>query len=361
MTKNKPVITVGQLFGMFFISRMIVNMTYNPMLTGGDSMWDHILSAAISFVLVFIMVIPVYKLCSIRGGIDIANASYLFLGKAGAIVCSIYALYYAFVSIYTLSLFDSFVSNDMSPNIPMLALSFMVIIVSCYAACKGIEGIARASFFILILVVLSLAFITIALFPQVDVKKFTPLMYDGNKQVVNGIILMLSRTSCVPAMAMLLPYVKGNKKRGIVIWNIAVYVTIAILITVIVGSLGDYLKIQSFPIYTATCIAEMGILKKLDALYLGVWITGLFVKMSLFIYLISACIKRVLGQKAAKISIFISGIIIALLSFFISRSIELILLVYSLRVIMILTLITAIIIPLILLIINSIKCRRICK
>lgn len=338
-----------------------MNMTYNPMLAGGNNMWDHILSAAVSFVLVFIMVIPVYKLCSIRGGIDVANASYLFLGKAGAIICFIYALYFAFVSIYTLSLFDSFVSNAMSPNIPVLALSFMVTIVSCYAACKGIEGMARASFFILILVIFSFIFITIALLPQVDIKNFTPLMYDGNRQVVNGIILMLSRTSCIPAMAMLFPYAKGNKKRGIVVWNIAVYATIAILITVIVGTLGDYLKTQSFPIYTATCVAEIGILKKLDALYLGVWLAGLFVKMSLFIYLISACIKRVFGEKANKISIFMSGIIIAILSFFTSRSIELISVVYNFRVIMILTLITTIIIPLILLVMNSIKCRRICK
>lgn len=361
MTKNKSVITSGQLFGMLFITRMIVNMTYTPLLAGGDVMWDHILSAAISFVLVFVMVISVYKMCNIRGGIDVANASYVLLGKAGAVVCVIYALYYAFVSIYTLSLFNSFVSNDMSPKIPILALSFAVIVVSCYAAYKGIEGIARASFLILLLVIIALIFIIIALLPQVDSKNFIPFMYNGNKQMVNGVILMLSRTSCIPAMAMLFPAVKGNKKKGLIIWNIAVYATVSILIAVIVGSLGDYLKTQSFPVYTATCIAEMGILKKLDALYLGIWITGLFIKVSLFIYLLAACIQRIFGEKASKISIFISGIIIASLSYFISKYKEIIGIVYNLKVIMIFTLITAVVIPLILLVINSIKCRRVCK
>lgn len=361
MTENKSIITAGQLFGMLFISRMIVNMTYNPLLTGGESMWDHILSSAISFVLVFAMVVPVYKMCNMRGGIDVANASYALLGKAGAVICIIYALYYAFISIYTLSLFDSFVSNAMSPKVPILALSFAVIIVSCYAAYKGIEGIARASFLILILIVIALLFIAFALLPQIDYRNFTPFMYDGSKQTVNGVILMLSRTACIPAMAMLLPTVKGNKKRGLIVWNTAVYVTIAILITVIVGSLGDYLKTQSFPIYTATCIAEIGILQKLDVLYLGFWIMGLFVKMSLFIYLTAACMRRILGEKASKVSIFISGIIIAVLSYFISGHKEFIALVYNLRAIMVFTLITAIIIPLTLLIINSIKCRRSCK
>lgn len=44
MTK-KPLISVSQLFCMLFISRMVVNLTYNPLLSGGDSMWDHIVSA----------------------------------------------------------------------------------------------------------------------------------------------------------------------------------------------------------------------------------------------------------------------------------------------------------------------------
>ena len=359
--KNKTIITAGQLFGMLFISRMIVNMTYNPLLTGGENMWDHILSAAISFVLVFVMVIPVYKMCNMRGGIDVANASYAILGKIGAVVCIVYALYYAFISIYNLSLFNSFVSNAMSPKIPILALSFAVIIVSCYAAYKGIEGIARASFLILILIVVALIFIVIALLPQVDSRNFTPFMYNGSKQVVKGVILMLSKTACIPAMAMLFPIVKGDKKRGLIGWNVSVYATIAILITVIVGSLGDYLKTQSFPVYTATCIAEIGILKKLDAFYLGVWLTGLFIKISLFIYLIAACINKVLGEKASRVSIFISGIIIAILSYFVSKDKATIALVYNLGVIMVFTLITAVIVPLILLIVNSIKCRRSCK
>ena len=97
--EKRPSISVGQIFSMLFISRMIVNMTYNPLLTGGENMWDHILSAAISFVLVFVMVIPVYKMCNMKGGIDVANASYAILGKIGAVVCIIYALYYAFISI----------------------------------------------------------------------------------------------------------------------------------------------------------------------------------------------------------------------------------------------------------------------
>lgn len=361
MITNKPVITTGQLFGMLFISRMIVNMTYNPSTTGGESMWDHVLSCAISFVLTFLMVIPVYILCNLRGGIDIANISYLLLGKIGGIICFIYTLYFIFVAIYTLSMFNSFVSNVMSPKTPLLTLSFAVVIVASYAACKGIEGIARASFFILVLVVIAIIFIILALIPQVDVRNYPAFMYDGSSQTINGVILMFSRTSCIPAMAMLLPLSKGNKKTGIIIWNISVYLTIAILITVIVGSLGDYLKTQSFPIYTATCIAEMGILRKLDALYLGIWMTGLFVKISLFIYLASSCVKKVYRKRSFKMSASIIGLLIAILSFYASNSSKIISYFYNINIIAIFTLITAVIIPLFLIIVNLLKSRRSCK
>ena len=52
--------------------------------------------------------------------------------------------------------------------------------------------------------------------------------------------------------------------------------------------------------------------KRLDALFLGIWTTGLFAKMALFLYLVSLCIHRIWGAVAARWSILISGAIVVI-------------------------------------------------
>ena len=354
----KRCITVGQLFCMLFISRMIVNLTYSPIISSSNSMWDHIISAIISFFITFLLVIPVYFICNKREPMNIADISCFLLGKIGLIFVFVYAIYYIFVCIYTLSLFDDFVANVMNPKTPIILMSSAIMLTAAYGAYKGIEALVRTSGFILFLIVVASLFIIITLLPNIDKLNYEPLMYYGNGNVVNGILLMISMTSCIPAMAMLIPLTKGNVKKGILLWNIAVYFSISIFIVVIVGALGDYLKTQMFPIYTATTIAGIGFLKNLDALYLGIWTTGLFIKISLFLLLFSMCVKRIFGNKAARISILLGAIIITILSNLVINYRSLSNFIYNINFLLSFTLLTSFLIPLILLIVDYIKAER---
>lgn len=358
MSKNS-VITVPQLFGMLFISRMIVNITYNPYMASTGDVIDHLLSAGIAYLLTFLLVIPVYLLYRRRPGMNLADNAYFLVGKPVAIaVVVVYALYFLLVSCYTLSLFDSFVTNVMSPKIPILMLSIAIVITACYGAFKGIEALARSSGIILIGVCIALIFLLCALFPEIEPENIPPFLYDGPQSMINGTFFMISRTSCIPVMAMLLPLVKGNVKKGIFMWNTATYLVIAAMIFTIVGCLGDYLKTQVFPVYAATSIAEIGMFKRLDALFLGIWTTGLFVKMALFIYLISACATRIWGKKAGKITILSAGAVIVAASVLLVESRDFSRVVYDWRFLIPCTLLVSLVIPIVLLIVDSIKKRK---
>ena len=52
--EKRPSISVGQIFSMLFISRMVVSMTYGTLLIGDSDIWDHLISAPISFLLTFL-------------------------------------------------------------------------------------------------------------------------------------------------------------------------------------------------------------------------------------------------------------------------------------------------------------------
>lgn len=358
MTK-KSVITVPQLFGMLFISRMIVNITYNPYMASQGDVVDHLLSAGIAYLLTFALVIPVYLLYKRRPGMNLAdNAYYLLGGKTAIAVVMLYVLYFLLVSCYTLSLFDSFVTNVMSPKVPLLVLSIAIMITACYGAWKGIEALARSSGIILIGVCIALIFLICALLPMIEPENYPPFLYDGPQYMTNGVFLMIARTSCIPVLAMLLPLVKGNVKKGIFVWNTATYLVIAAMIFTMIGCLGDYLKTQVFPIYAATSVAEIGMFKRLDALFLGIWTTGLFVKMALFLYLISLCFTRMWGKKAGKISILAGGAVIVAVSVLLVESRDLSRFIYDWRFLLPCTLLVSVVIPLVLLAVDSVKKRR---
>ena len=158
-------------------------------------------------------------------------------------------------------------------------------------------------------------------------------------------------------LAMQLPFVKGRVKKGILAWNTSVHFVIFLMLFIIIGSLGDYLKTQVFPIYAATSIAEIGMFKRLDALFLGIWTTGLFAKMALFLYLISLCIQRIWGRKAGRWSIAVGGVVVVIGSVVLSESRALSQIIYDWRVLLPITLLVSLVIPIILLIIDSITRR----
>lgn len=355
--RKDSVITVPQLFGMLFISRMVVNITYNPYMSSNGDLTDHLLSAILSYFLTFLLVIPVYLLYRRRKEMTLADYSYFLFGNYAAGVILIYVVYYLLVSCYTLSLFDTFITNVMSPKVPIWALSIAVIITACYGAWKGIEALARASGIILVIICISMIFLACALLPEVETVNFTPFLYDGPKNMITGVCFMISRTSCISVLAMLLPFVKGSVKKGILAWNTSVHFVIFLMLFIIIGSLGDYLKTQVFPIYAATSIAEIGMFKRLDALFLGIWTTGLFAKMALFLYLISLCIQRIWGRKAGRWSIAVGGAVVVIGSVVLSESRALSQIIYDWRVLLPITLLVSLVIPIILLIIDSIKRR----
>ena len=351
---RKKIISVPQLFSMLFISRMVVDVTYSSSITQSTDIWDHILSAGISFLITFLLVIPIYFLFGMDSSKDIADTSISIMGKVGIIIVLIYAFYYILVCTFTLNIFTNFISNVINPPISIPFLAFAVILSSSYGASRGIEALARSSVILLVIICLFTFLIGISLSAGIEKVNYPPFLYNGTNSMINGVLFMISRTSCIPALTMLLPYAKGNIKKGILFWNLSIYAVIAILIFLIVGSLGDFQSTQLFPVYTATSIAKIGPLEHLDAFYLGIWTTGIFVKMSLFLMLASKCVKRVLGEAAGKGSVLWIAIGVWIWSL-VSKNLYDSSWLFSTNVLLSIMLITSIVLPLILIFIKLIK------
>ncbi|MDR0404472.1 MAG: spore germination protein [Oscillospiraceae bacterium] len=353
--KEMPAITTTQTFVMLFIGQILLNLTYNPLLFSSENMWDHIVSTVLSFLAVFIIFCPIYFLYKRDPKTNIVKTSVNAFGKFGIIIALLYVLYYLFASCYSLCVFNIFTKNVMSPKTSLWLVSFAVGIASWYGASKGIEGLARACLIIFFMILASMIFLFCALTPRIDDLNYAPLMYEGTSSVFDGAMSMIAQNFCIPAVAVLFPFVKGNFKKGIFFWNISSHLFLASIIFLVVGSLGDYAKTQMFPIYTAVTVAEIGALKRMDSIFLGLWTTSLFCNISLFLFLISNIFENLWGKKAAKISLLFCALFISSFSAISSSDMEFLKDIYNVNIILGLTAVVTILLPCLLLLVKPIK------
>lgn len=356
--ERKNIITTPQMFALLFLSTIIVGITYNLPMSQSSSMWDHVISAVISFFINLLFLIPTYKLYKANPTMNIADNCSVSFKKVGILFLIIYGLYYLFACCYTLSLFNIFVKDVVNPDISLFMLTLCVILASSYAACKGIEGLARACTIILFIICLAIIFIIFTLIPQIDVMNYYPFLYDGFNDTINGTIYLVSMSFYIPLAAVIAPFAKGNVKRTLITTCAIVYISFILVIIIVTGALGNYLKTQSFPIYTATSVAEIGVFRRLDAIYLGIFTSGLFITTSLFLFAFFLVMKRIFGEEKSKTIIILGDILVLTISSVLPMFRELSYFFYNMNFILIFTIITAFIIPLIILIKNNLQTKR---
>ena len=320
--EKRPCISVGQIFSMLFVSRMVITMTYGTLLIGDSDIWDHLISAILSLSITFLLILPIYKLYILDTKMNILDNLRDLMGKLGYFFILIYVLYFLIITLHTLSIFDNFVANCINPPISVRLLCIFMLFSACYGAYKGLEALSRASSFIFIATVLALIFMFSSLISSVETINFRPLVYENYSSVTEGILYMISQSSCLVALGILLPMATGSSRKkfaGIILWNIGVYVSFVLMIILITGAMGEFVSTQLFPVYTATSIGKFGAFRHLDSLYLGIWMAGIFLKTSLFLLLASEGIKKIWGEKIRKISILIMSILLSICVFFINN------------------------------------------
>ena len=265
----KPFVRVSgcQLFVMLFVSRMVVNVTYSSYHSNTATLRYGMLSALLALVATLLMAIPVFVMNKTNNGRTVTDNGYLLFKKWGAVIAVIYGLYFLWVLINTLSQFNIMVTNVLSPTASVFVLSLAVVVASMYGAYKGIEALGRASAVLFFFIVIALIILLCTLIPQADCRNIEPVTLQDTGGIAETALSMISKNSCIPALALLLPFAKGNFKKGIVWWAVAVYLSTALLIFIIIAVLGDYLETQIFPVYSITALASLGVTERLDGLF----------------------------------------------------------------------------------------------
>lgn len=318
--EQKHKISGAQFFIAMFVSRVVVTIGINSQYAGGEKLLDNIISYILAMALGFLIALPVWALHKRYPGAHVGEVARMDFGKAGGLVPLCYLIYFFVINAASLGLFQIFLMDTVNPSFSSAFVPVALVAVALYGACRGLETVARCATCVFAVLILGCALVFGLVAVRFNPENLEPLFYDGYSQTLQGVVLFISRTSIFADMAILLPLVKGKKKLGFSCWAGGTTIFVSVLLLLLAGCLGRYAYTQNFPVYALASVTEVRSLQRLEAVFIGVWMMGLIIKLACDIYACRLCISSMAKKSRHNRVAAVVGAVILILSLFVASS-----------------------------------------
>ena len=298
-------ISSAQFFIAMFVSRVVVTIALNAHYTGGENMLDTIFSYLAAMALGAVLAVPIWL--AVGKGSSVPELALENMGWAGRLVPVCYGLYFVLVGGTSLALFQIFLMDTVNPGFSAGLVIAALVGVALYGALRGIETVARCATCVFVVLLLGCGLVFSIVSRRFSPDNLEPLFSGGISQAGHGVLLFLARTSIFADMAVLLPQVKGRKKLGFAGWMLGTSLFVGVTVLLIVGCLGRYAYTQNFPVYVLASITEVRSLQRLDAVFTGVWMMGLVIKLACDLYACRVCFSLLTKRKEPQWALWVTA------------------------------------------------------
>ena len=269
------------IFFLFYISRVVVSLTYIQTISVGFVCADLLISIFCSFVITIILSIPAY-LCAKKGinpfDIPVIRISYL--------------IFFIYKTAINIGRFTGFATSRLNPDSTNFFFALLICVAACYCAYLGIEGLSRFSVYAGISIIVAIVFIIIFNVDNIRFINLYPIVRNETEHIIYNTIIMTSNSIEPAVLLCLAPRINGNTKKAFFTSICAEYFTIFVLIMVTLCVLGSSASLQPYPIFTLFQMATGNTLSRLDIVHTAFWILAVFVKCTMLIYCSTMCIKK---------------------------------------------------------------------
>ncbi len=308
-------ITSAQFFVMTFVSRIVVTIGLNVNFLGGENMLEAIVSYVLAMALGVLLALPVWALHKRWPELSVGDAAQATFGKAGKAAAALYLFYFVGINGSALGLFQIFLADTVNPGFPAGLAIAGITAVAAYGALRGLETVARCAVCVFAFLLCGSALVFGIVAFRFNPENLSPLFTNGMTQTFQGTAVFLARTSVFAEMAVLLPLVKGRKKAGFLGWTLGAAAFIGILLLLMAGCLGPYAATQDFPVFSLSSLTEVRSLQRLDAIFVGVWMMGLVIKLASGLYACRVCAASLCEKKVSKTAVLSAGAAMLLLAY----------------------------------------------
>lgn len=223
-----------------------------------------------------------------------------WIGKATSV------LFVSMAALYTSSLLyysATFVTTNMMPSTPMVALNILMMGIVVMAVRHGLETIARsAEIFIVIFIILFLI-LMVCISPQIKFENLQPVFEVGTKTIVQSSIYFVTSSSVNAIVLLMIFPALINKmeqaKKSFLIGNVIGGIVIIIFAFLSVSVLGaDDTSRQIYPGYELAKRINIGdFVQRIEGLMGFLWFIALYFKTVLYFYATVLGIAQILHLK----------------------------------------------------------------
>lgn len=284
-------ISYKQLTYIIILSRVMMSLTFVPFFDTPPANQDMWIAALLSFFFQILLLAPIIYLCSYYKKLNLIQISEITFGKLGKIVGILYIWFFIHLAAIHIRQFGEYLTSVPYPETPIIVFIVSLIIFSAYAVKDGIETIGRICEIIFPLILFSVIIILILVAKEVDLANLLPIMENGFIPIAKGAFIIAGRTSEIIFLAMLYPFIsstniKYSKKSSFWI-SLTLAVFFSLIYIFIVGVLGvEQAKNRAFPFFSIVrAISLADFIERIDSIYMGIWVLGMYVKISIFYYL----------------------------------------------------------------------------
>ena len=346
MEVSKGKISVFQFFSMLFLSRTLTTVTYLSSYTENIRLSDMLVQPVFRIIIGTAIMIPVYLLYKNHNDKNLLE----IIGERSKVIARCVSVFYIltffYFTIVTIARLDLFAGTIVFPETDVDFMLVFAIILCCYGAYLGFEALGRSSVISAVFVVPALIFIMVTLVEKVDFLNLTPLFYNGVTPVIKVAVDSVGQTVEYAIIALMLPRVKGNVKKGFFVWLVLQTLLMALMFFFACTVMGNFASTQLFPFHTLASLAEFAMFGRLDAIFTSVWIMCAFIKAGLLIFLQKDILKTQFGKFKGAYYIVAIGILTIISNLFISGRIERFTFIDNSIIKIIITGVTVVIIPL---------------
>lgn len=299
MLTDKGKISASQLAFMIFPAILATSILSVPGITmhyAGHDMWiPPIWGSIVGFMTIGISM----GLSRLYPGKTIIQSSLLIAGRLpGKLLGLVYLAFLPHLTGLVIREYGEFIAINALPRTPLFVIMGTMVVVCAINVRNGIEVVGRTSQVFVTLLVVMLGLIFVLLIGELRLTELLPFMENGLLPTIKGAVAPAAWFSEYFVLAFLLPYINRKKHTARTMLVSLLLTTAAMMTTNLVCLLliGDLTDSFSFPVMIAArYITIADFLQHIEAVIIAIWIFGIFVKISVFLYIFATSTAEWLG------------------------------------------------------------------
>ncbi|MDF2646964.1 MAG: spore germination protein [Paenibacillus sp.] len=236
----------------------------------------------------FIVVLVAYRLHQWYPRLTFIEYSEHIMGRVLGKVLGLWFLFVYFtLTGHICREYAEFISSYFLMRTPIIYIISTMMVLCCFAVRGGLEVIARLGQLYFPFLVITLVIFFALLSPYYDLNNIFPILGHGIAPTLRGSVTSTNWFGEFILIAFLFPFISDNKK-GLK-WGLAsvsgVLATMIAIDLVVLFVVGMNMSISIYPLLDAVSYIQYGdFFENLVPLIMAIWVFGLFIKISVFVY-----------------------------------------------------------------------------